>query len=135
VKRKSYCEKEKAGEHGACGMYGVWLGCGAAKGVFDEGSGIAASAESTAKASGDYEYQILEDGTAQITKYDGVGGEVTITSVMGMRRITSIGYFYDCRNLLHVYFGNNVQSIDSIAFAKCEHLKDSRLCLLKHLQR
>ena len=54
---------------------------------------------------------------------------------MEMRRITSIGYFYDCRNLLHVSFGNNVQSIDSIAFAKCEHLKDSSLCLLKHLQR
>ena len=45
-----------------------------------------------AKISGDYEYSVRNDGTAEITKYKGSDSNVTIPSTLDGKTVTSIGY-------------------------------------------
>jgi hypothetical protein len=40
--------------------------------------------------SGDYEYKVLDDGTASITDYTGIGGDIEIPSKLGGYKVTSI---------------------------------------------
>ena len=111
--------------------------------VFETSSTITASATQ----SGDYEYKVLKDGTAEITKYNGKGGAVTIPSTIGGKKVTSIGEiafaycasitsvtipksvksigyraFYDS-NLTSVIIPKGVTSIESLTFYRCTNLK------------
>lgn len=58
----------------------------AESGVITRGVNISASAE----VYGDFEYEII-DGTIEITRYTGDGGDVVIPSTINGKKVTSIG--------------------------------------------
>lgn len=70
--------------------------------------------------SGNYQYIVLDDGTAKITKYKGSVAELTIPSEIDGYSVTSIGnrafYFYDCYSLTSITIPDSITSIDSYAF-------------------
>ncbi|MCL2695046.1 MAG: leucine-rich repeat domain-containing protein [Clostridiales bacterium] len=76
---------------------------------------------SLAAISGDYEYTALGGGTAEIVKYRGTGGSITIPSTLGGYPVTAIGTeaFRDSANLLSVVIPNGVTTIGSGAFHNC----------------
>ena len=78
----------------------------------------------SAEVSGDYEYEILEDGTAEITKYSGKNTVLEIPSEFDGYTVTSIGIsaFEDCTNLANVNIPNGVTSIGYRAFSRCTSL-------------
>lgn len=49
--------------------------------------GISASAETY----GDYEYSVLDDGTVEISKYNGEGGDIVIPETIDGKSVSSIG--------------------------------------------
>ena len=63
-----------------------------------------AEEETVACTSGDYEYVLLEDGTAQITDYTGNESELQIPSLLDEYTVTSIGddAFRYCESLTSV---------------------------------
>lgn len=61
--------------------------------IFEPYSVSAAATVSAASVSGDYEYTILDDGTVEISKYIGSGGDVAIPSTIGGKAVTSIGSY------------------------------------------
>ncbi len=94
---------------------------------------------------GDYEYEILEDGTAKITRYIGSDTEITIPSTLGGKQVTeilfwnsmnfdkitkvtipdgviSVGGFSACTSLESVTFPESVTTLKSSAFAGCVSL-------------
>ena len=77
-----------------------------------------------AKTSGDYEYVILDDGTVEITGYNGNGTNLTIPSTLGGKKVTRIGFraFYECSSLTSVTIPDSVTSIGDMAFEWCESL-------------
>jgi len=60
-----------------------------------------AEEETVTCTSGDYEYILLEDGTAEITDYFGYAHELQIPSLLNEYTVTSIGNyaFYSCKSL------------------------------------
>ena len=102
----------------------------------------------SAETGGDYEYEVLEDGTAEITNYNGSDESITIpetldgysvasigdstfygntrlTSVTILDGITSIGNhtFNSCTSLESITIPEGVTSIGSYTFANCKSLK------------
>lgn len=74
--------------------------------------------------SGDYEYTLLEDGTAQITDYTGSDTDLTILVQLDGHPVTGIGEraFSDQRTLVHVSIPEGVVSIGESAFEYCTEL-------------
>ena len=62
---------------------------------------------------GDYEYEVLEDNTAKITKFTGADTEVTIPSVLGEKKVTVIGdyAFMNCNKIQKVTIPDGVTKI------------------------
>ena len=110
-------------------------------------TGVTAFAEDGTHTSGDFEYIILEDGTAEITDYMGNAETLDIPSKLDTYTVTSIGWhafaycesltsvtipdsvtridsgaFYECYNLTSVKIGNGVTSIGDSAFLECHSL-------------
>lgn len=83
---------------------------------------VASSAEDIAY--GDFRYRVLEDGTAEITRYNGSATELTIPSKLDGYIITSIGEwaFSDCISLTSITIPNSVTSIGDSAFSGCASL-------------
>ena len=102
-----------------------------------------------AETSGDYDYKILSDGTAEITKYNGSGKTLVIPSTLGGRKVTSIGSsafeitvglksvtipngvtsigyraFSNCTSLTSVSVPGSVTTIDTCAFSSCSDLEN-----------
>ena len=77
-----------------------------------------------AATSGDFEYKILEDGTAEITGYTGSAETLEIPSALDSYTVTSIGanVFYDCDSLTNITIPNSVTSIGDRAFEYCTSL-------------
>ena len=77
-----------------------------------------------AAVSGDFEYTILEDGTAEITDYTGSAETLEIPSTLDGYAVTSIGEeaFYACDSLTSVTILNSVTSIGDYAFGGCNNL-------------
>lgn len=100
----------------------------------------------SAATSGDFEYTVLDDGTAEITAYNGSVSELKIPSELGGYAVTSIGSmaffkcditsltlgdgvttiefqaFMGCQKLTSVTFGNNLKVIGDKAFVACQSL-------------
>ena len=72
----------------------------------------------------EFEYQILKDGTAEITAYIGSETDISIPSKIDGYTVTSIGNnaFYECWSLKKVIIPDGVTSIGQRAFYKCSCL-------------
>lgn len=79
----------------------------------------------SASTSGDYEYTILDDGTAEITKYKGNKTGVVIPSKISGYSITRIGKFafMGSKSLESVVIPESIEFIDYGAFTACTNLK------------
>ena len=84
--------------------------------------------------SGDYEYRLLDNGTAKITKYKGYDIEIVIPSELNGYKVTSIGddAFYGCYDLTIYGYENsraqkyaNKNNIKSVALEKEQIIGDT----------
>ena len=75
-------------------------------------------------ASGDFEYILLEDGTAEITDYTGQAAELEIPAQLDGHAVSSIGdgAFAYCDSLEEVYVPRGVVRIGVSAFEQCNSL-------------
>ena len=78
----------------------------------------------SAATSGDYEYEILDDGTAEITEYSGSATELEIPDTLGGYTVTSIGEyaFSWSENLTSVTIPDSIINISLGAFGYCVSL-------------
>lgn len=69
----------------------------------------------------DYEYVVLEDGTAEITKYNGNESDLTIPNMLNDYAVTHIGEkaFYQNKDISHLTISQNIAIIGNSAFAEC----------------
>ena len=74
--------------------------------------------------SGDYQYMLLEDGTAQINQYIGEAAEIEIPAELDGHVVKNIGSyaFNACENLVSVSLPNNIEFIELGAFYDCSNL-------------
>ena len=72
----------------------------------------------------DYEYRVLEDGTAEITSYSGGDSVLKIPNTLDGKTVTSIGYvaFSGCSALTNIELPDSVTSIGDSAFKRCDNL-------------
>ena len=77
-----------------------------------------------AYTSGDFEYDLLNDGTAEITEYTGYATDLTIPSTLDGYTVTSIGEraFWYCNSLSNVTIQDGVTNIGDYAFEWCKSL-------------
>ncbi|MEE1280888.1 MAG: leucine-rich repeat protein [Acutalibacteraceae bacterium] len=86
------------------------------------------NSEDTVKTSGNYEYRLLDDGTAEITKYIGNETNITIPSSIDGYKVTSLGYAsFQTSNPVSVTIPDTVTTIGYIAFKYCTNLIDIKL--------
>ena len=78
----------------------------------------------TGITSGDYEYELLDDGTAEITGYTGSDTSITIPSQIDGYTVTTIGFlsFECCDRLASITIPDSVTIIDNWAFSDCTSL-------------
>ena len=79
----------------------------------------------SAETSGRFEYSVLDDGTAEITKYNDIGSKaVTIPSTIDGYKVTGIGAaFANCKSITDVTIPSTVTYISMGAFYNCTGLK------------
>lgn len=89
--------------------------------AFTDTAGISA----TALTSGDFEYSLLNDGTAEITGYKGSKADLTIPSDISGNTVTSIGTgaFLVNTSLKSVTIPKTIKTIGFSAFSGCMNLK------------
>ncbi len=75
--------------------------------------------------SGDYEYELLDDGTVEISKYIGNDSSIIIPNKIDEYVVTSIKSFAfcDCNFLEQVEIPNGIVKIGKYAFGRCQNLK------------
>lgn len=97
-------------------------------GVFDSVS-ISANAEISDdfedESVWDFDFEELDDGTAEITAYTGSATELTIPATLYGKKVTSIGdyAFYKCDSVVNITIPNGVKSIGDNTFFNCQNLK------------
>ena len=87
---------------------------------------IVASAEST---EGNYSYDILEDGTARITKYNGSEENLTLPATLGGKKVTTVGEnaFQFNRSIITLTVPDGYTTLESHAFFCCRSLDNVTL--------
>ncbi len=81
--------------------------------------------EAEADQDGDYTYTISgSPGVATVTGYTGIGGDITIPSILGSHPVAAIGEtaFIDCLNITSVVIPEGVVSIGDAAFYGCKSI-------------
>ncbi|MBO7711230.1 MAG: leucine-rich repeat protein [Lachnospiraceae bacterium] len=78
-----------------------------------------------AHESGDFDYELDDNGNAVITHYNGSGGEVTIPATLDNLPVTAIGEmaFYSNKSITRVTFEGGINTIGEDAFTYCDGLK------------
>ena len=79
--------------------------------------------------SGDYEYTVLEDGTAVIVGYGGEESDLNIPSELDGHLVTRIEdcVFWFCDDLRTVKIPDSVTSLGDMAFWYCESLSSAEI--------
>ena len=82
---------------------------------------LGVSLDVCAETYGDFEYTVLNDGTVEISKYNGTDANVVIPSKIGGKKVTSIGdsAFSYCSSLTSVTIPDSVKNIGGSAFCNC----------------
>ena len=88
-------------------------------------TGAGADEERKTFTSGDYQYALLDDGTIEITKYNGSAKRLDIPAKLDAKTVTSIGdsAFDSCKSLTSVSIPDSVEQIGMNPFAACFKLK------------
>lgn len=84
----------------------------------------AADEEKTVFTSGDYQYSLLDDGSAEIVKYTGTSSDLQIPAELDGKKVTSIGVraFQKSKTLTAVTIPSGVTTLGENAFNYCEKL-------------
>ena len=79
-----------------------------------------------AESSGDYEYEVLDNGTISITKYIGSDADVIIPSEIDGKTVTMIGWksFSNCSGITSITIPSSIETISEYAVNGCSNLKE-----------
>ena len=82
----------------------------------------------TPNPASDFEYQVREDGTIEITKYIGTADQVVIPKIIDGKNVTVIGErSFSGASIVSLVMPNTVKNIYSYAFIGCESLTDVKM--------
>ena len=97
--------------------------------IFGIGLNVSAAEERPVLSMGDYEYSLLEDGTAEIIHYNGTDADLEVPEEMDGAVVTSIGKgaFAHCGSLRSLVLPDGITSIGEKAFSKCKSLTNLTL--------
>lgn len=76
-----------------------------------------------AATEGDWEYEVLEDGTVEITAYNGTDTEVTVPGEIEGKKVVSMVATFACNHeITKVVISEGIERIESCAFLQCYEL-------------
>ena len=87
---------------------------------------ILAAEDSRAKASQDWQWDVLEDGTVSIKNYSGTETEVEIPSQLEGKKVTTLGYYAFKGNtgITNIRIPDTVTTLEDTVFSCCTALKE-----------
>lgn len=79
-----------------------------------------------ALTSGDFEYNVLSNGKAEITAYKGSVSNITVPNILGGHIVAKIGEcaFSGCEKIINIKIPSSITSIGAGAFDNCDNIKN-----------